>query len=167
MNTIFVIEQGSYSDYHVVGVYSTRENAEKALAIFNGGGYDRPEISEWLLDPHINEINQGLILWRVWMKENGDNSDTQIVELRPLRGGYETNEPFTTFERNDEQFLCGHIWAADSPSATKILNERRTQAIAEGRLTLKGPPDPADIAAAQEAGRAQRSIVEKLLRGER
>ena len=69
-NSIWVIERGEYSDYQstwlrhyyrVVGVFSSRENAERALAeIYGSDPWGRPEISEWPLDPGIDALNEGL-----------------------------------------------------------------------------------------------------------
>jgi len=61
---VYLLTQGAYSDYHVVGVYSTREKADAARAeyvesmareIFDDGQVrlagDEPEVEEMPLDP--------------------------------------------------------------------------------------------------------------------
>jgi len=75
--TIFVIESGEYSDYRVVGIYSTRENAQKALAIMLTEEYspDDAEISEWPLD----QINQGLSPWQVRMRIDGNFASDELL----------------------------------------------------------------------------------------
>lgn len=61
MATIFAIEQGCYSDYRVVGVFSSREKAEQILSIVNRGqDSEAATIAEWELDPGVKEINAGL-----------------------------------------------------------------------------------------------------------
>lgn len=72
MSTIWIIEKGSYSDYRVVGVYSTKEGAELVCARINGE--DRCEsatVAEWPLDPGVEAINQRLAPFTVWMLRDG------------------------------------------------------------------------------------------------
>ena len=60
MKSIWVIEKGSYSDYRVVGVYSTKEGAELVCARINGEeSCALAVVSEWPLDPGVKAINQG------------------------------------------------------------------------------------------------------------
>ena len=50
--TLYVVTEGEYSDYHIVGIYSTKELAEKVKKYHNGL-YDYPDIEEWELDKDI------------------------------------------------------------------------------------------------------------------
>ena len=52
--TLYVVTEGEYSDYHIVGIYSTKEHAEKVKKYYNGL-YDYPDIEEWELDKDIPE----------------------------------------------------------------------------------------------------------------
>lgn len=122
MTSVWVIEDGSYSDYHVVGVFSSKENAEKALAINGIIG----EISEWPLDPGIGELNQGLSPWHVVMNYDGEvTSAKKYIEELPLE------EPRVYRQHNGSRVI-GDVWAEDERHAIKIVNEFRTQAIANG-----------------------------------
>lgn len=57
MKTVWVIEQGSYSDYRVVGVFSSEANAKFiADAINVAESYDKATIAEWSLDPAVDEL---------------------------------------------------------------------------------------------------------------
>jgi len=48
---VYVITQGSYSDYHIVGVKLTREEAERVVALANDEDcYDYAEIEEYDTD---------------------------------------------------------------------------------------------------------------------
>ena len=49
---VYVLTQGKYSDYHIVGIYSTKEKAQELRdAICASGGYwDEPQIEEYELD---------------------------------------------------------------------------------------------------------------------
>lgn len=52
--TLYVVTEGEYSNYHIVGIYSTKELAEKVKKYHNGL-YDYPDIEEWELDKDIPE----------------------------------------------------------------------------------------------------------------
>lgn len=45
----YVLTDGDYSDYHIIAVYSTEDNAKKAQKEFGG------EIEEWILDQYIKD----------------------------------------------------------------------------------------------------------------
>jgi hypothetical protein len=91
MASVFVIEQGSYSDYHVVGVFSTRENAETVLAALKAATesyYDTPGIAEWPLDPAIDALRAGLKRY-TRAHAQGRNGGTHHAHLdRPLRRSF-------------------------------------------------------------------------------
>ena len=72
MKKCWIIEQGCYSDYRVVGIFSTKENAEKQMArIKQDYEYDQPSIEERWLDPGIDELNQGLSQYIVGFDGDG------------------------------------------------------------------------------------------------
>lgn len=49
---VYVLTQGEYSDYHIVGIYSTKEKAQELCdAMRNSGTYwDEPHIEDYELD---------------------------------------------------------------------------------------------------------------------
>ena len=130
MSSIFVIEQGSYSDYHVVGVYSSKQNAEKAILHIESN-YDKPSIAEWPLDPNVEQINQGLMLWMVRMAKDGASSNAER-QKSSYSIGTTSKYQFPHFDARGR--LMAEIWAESSEAAIKIMSERRRQAIAEGKL---------------------------------
>ena len=52
--TVYVVTEGSYSSYHIIGIYSTKEQAEK-IKKYHSGLYDHPDIEEWELNGDIPE----------------------------------------------------------------------------------------------------------------
>ncbi len=142
MKTIWVIEKGSYSDYRVVGVYSTKANAQAMCDRINKDEeYERAEIAEWSLDPGVEAINQGLEVYLVWMLRDGT-----VEKIQRESGGDEfqwaLNENLTVWRRanapaykgkNVQDCLHGRVFAKDEQHAIKIANERRTQLIANGQ----------------------------------
>ncbi len=132
MTKIWVIEQGEYSDYRVVGVYSTRENAEAAQAWLKVGHEDEgytyytPEIVEWELDPGLDEINSGRKPWFCRMCYDGS-----VYDCQPTERSFDTEPPqLIEPSFNRAEFLVATVWATDREHAIKIVNEIRVQMIA-------------------------------------
>ena len=80
VTSIWVVENGEYSDYRVEGVFSTKENANLA-AEFTGG-----EVAQWPLDPAIDELRQGRKVFRVDMAKDGTvkNCSPEAVLIEDL-----------------------------------------------------------------------------------
>ena len=124
MQTIWVVEEGSYSDYRVVGVFSTKENAERVADLVGGS------VAEWPIDPHIDEINQGRIPFRVWMERSGDMA---MVEQEGW-GWFPIDTDIRVLDayKNIPRRISGVIFATDETHAIKIMNEHRARLIAGG-----------------------------------
>ena len=137
--TIFVIEQGSYSDYQVVGVYSTRAAANQvrdALRAAECYG-DSPEVAEWPLNPAVDELRQGLSRFRVVMLIDGTVERCDPSAL----SGYELAGSVQIWRRTQAAYkgkgipdaLMAVVWAKDAEHAIKIANEHRAEMKASGR----------------------------------
>lgn len=133
---VWAIEEGAYSEYHIVGVFSTRENAERILAILNA---DRQvalaELVEWPLDPCIEQLNAGLSQWRVIMLKDGS-----VEKTEHFGGAYGISADFqvsmrSTWRHGDNpkpDCIDPIVWATDESHAVKIVNEHRAAMIASG-----------------------------------
>lgn len=144
MKTIFVVEQGCYSDYRVVGVFSTEEKAKQIAALLNKPEYcDEATVAEWPFDPHVDEINQGLFPFAVLMSYDGtvERCHRSEIESYSLPDGMRVwdraTAPFYKGKKVDNA-VNGSVWAKDSMHAIKIVNEFRVSAIASGELTKEG-----------------------------
>jgi hypothetical protein len=119
MSTIYAVTSGSYSDYSVNAVFSTREMAEEFV---NGDrGYD---IEEWELDtPRDNWT-----IVSVWMDKEGNVIGTPMVQA------HNTDTAGFRFFGSDiispnPSFL--YAVATDSiERAVKVCNEKRAQILA-------------------------------------
>ncbi len=134
MTKIFIIEQGSYSDYRVVGIFSTREKAEVVLNYMKShekSYSDEAEIDEREIDPSIDAINQGLVHYVVTMNlETGD-----VIHIESISDPIIEQED-CVWDRLPSLVARyhGHCWAEDEKHAIKIINERRVQRIAQGGI---------------------------------
>lgn len=130
MKTIYVITHGDYSDYSIMGVFSTKEKAEEFVQDYNASPrlYNgEATIEEYYLDWVETQEPNFCIL----MDVNG-----KLYEEATSREGWFASGP------NDECYgdtKCGpykpDYWmfrmkAKSFEHAVKIANERRTQLIA-------------------------------------
>ena len=121
MSKCWIIEQGCYSDYRVVGIFTTKENAEQALAFLLSDGnnyhYNEPEIVERCLDPCIQGLNEGLTQFGVRITKDG----TAVTVTHAI-------------DAEDFHWTIGsyyNIWARNEAHAIKIASERHVQYLAE------------------------------------
>ena len=139
--SVWVIEKGSYSDYRVVGVYSTEAGARLVCDRINGD--DRhylATVAEWPLDPGVEAINKGLSPFVVWMLRDGT---TEQVWMDTDDFEYTLDDKPTIRRRSTAPInkgkkvvppdcLTARVFAKDEAHAIKIVNEYRTQMIAKG-----------------------------------
>lgn len=129
--TVWVVEDGDYSDYCVIGVYSEEASALQAASMFGG------DVSEWPLDPGVDEINRGLKPYYVAMSRNGGNVSTFQENSLPGEKGYWIYESYGA----RKHILTTSVWATSKDHAIKIVNEKRIQILAAdawkpGQVTL-------------------------------
>jgi len=116
----FLVTEGAYSDYHVLGVFTTKEKAEAFADMFPEG--QRPDIEETSLDA-IDGFPVGRLPYAVKFDREG-NSTAKRTE--PCR----LDE--SCIPRGDGVHMLTSCWATDETHAIKIANERRAMVIAGG-----------------------------------
>jgi hypothetical protein len=127
MKSIYMLSAGDYSDYHVIGLFSSVEKAEEVQKLTGG------DIEEWPQDPWGEQLNQGLSPFQVFMTKEG------VAEYVDLREPFDTPNDFITkaYTRNSGQRvsakLISSVWAEDEAHAVKIVNEKRLQLLALDR----------------------------------
>jgi hypothetical protein len=126
MKTVWLVTNGEYSDFHVVGIFSSKENAE--LVVKTCGG----DVEETPIDPFIEELNQGLFLFWVSMWRDGEAQSVyqESVDGEPVSP--KVVEHFGIRADGGGSRLNGNVWAKDKEHAVKIFNEKRAQMIASG-----------------------------------
>ena len=119
MSTIWGIESGSYSDYQVDAMFSTREKAEAYLSEYVKIIPDA-RLGKWELDPEPPVAIVGIT---VYMAKDGTH---QVGHVRQ----YDSVRHTIGFD----YYWAGNMhWtvATDDPErAVKAVNEKRTQALA-------------------------------------
>lgn len=134
---VYLLTCGEYSDYSIIGVFSSRKLAEKAQKTLGPLYWDPIRIEEWTVNP-INEeqLNAGLKPYRVFMKQNGDADVVGVAvpsELDVIGKVRFTNTRNWWDENDNELLLDMYVMARDEKHAVKIVNEKRAQIIAMNR----------------------------------
>lgn len=138
MKEVWFVEQGEYSDYHVVGVFSSEENAQVIADKINGSdpGYYDATVKKHFLDPAIDELRQGMHLYTIIMAKDGTVEKCEKTEELDR---YHLDEPAEMWRRSrahgnfkGPDCLMGSFWGKDDKQAIKAANERRAQLIASG-----------------------------------
>jgi len=132
-NSLFMVSSGSYSDYSVKGVFSSRDLAENYMQTL--GGMDWNEIEE----VDINSgFQTGLRPFSVRMDLDGNTSQItdQSGQGAYFNGFYARIIPVTRF--NPSPVVAVECWARDEQHAVKIANEQRAMLIAQA----PNPPEP-------------------------
>lgn len=131
MKSIFAIEEGEYSDYHVVGIYDSKEKADTVRDVVGGS------VVEWTLNPGYDEINKGYSVFSIVMLKNGD---VESVNQREI-GSYCMASTFFVWRRTQAPAFKGKgipdalnatVLAKNEKHAIKIANEHRAAMIANG-----------------------------------
>lgn len=141
MKTIWALEDGCYSDYHVIGIFTSKENAEVVQRHVGG------TIAEWPLDPMVHELNKG---YRCWLGEMlHDGTVERMVEWEI--SGYSMNNSIYVWPRSTapayqgkhvQDCLHGTVLAKTRTHAIKIFNEKRAELIAANKFLPLNSPQP-------------------------
>lgn len=121
MTQAFVVTSGSYSDYRIVSVFSSKELATEFMVNSPDGEYN--DIGVYEIDRGIEQIRAGLHRYRLSMRFDGSVGtcylDASAEDL------YLSGKP-------DDLYLYGGVWAEDEQHVVKITSDKRAQLIALG-----------------------------------
>lgn len=137
MKTVYAVSEGSYSDYHVVAVFSSKEKAEEFRRLFPNADYNETE--EYELDPAVvNLAKRGYNAYRIFMLRDGSVERAEVLAM-----DYYHENSTEIFRRSGNPYLIGKgkgtdvlnatVWAKSEKHAIKIVNEKRAQLIALGK----------------------------------
>ena len=157
MTTIYVVTAGCYSAYHICAVYDSKEAADYHAAHLetqDEGPDDGVRVEKYELNPHRQIIADRLKPFRVEVAWNGDTHAVESCALEEVQM-YRACLTLVEAEQSaiDDLYYKGqicdadrhrrymdvpaagqfYVLATDAQHAVKIVNERRTHLIAEGR----------------------------------
>ena len=121
MKTVYILTEGSYSDYRIVATYSTRELAEEAQK-----HCPYSEIEEYDLDALVvPEHPPGHTAWSVTI--NAKTNTIHWTNQQDSLGGYfEPNEKYCEGAgvRGESNYFIVNCWARDKEHAEKIALDK-------------------------------------------
>lgn len=119
---IYVLTTGEYSDYKIVGLFTTKELAEAFMEKFNIDG----TVEEYELDVLDQYTKMEELAFKVLMKKDGTVEHVNITD--------DVNDAINTFVGNNKFRLWCTCFAKDKEHAIKITNEKRLQLIANNKM---------------------------------
>jgi hypothetical protein len=139
MASVFLLWHGEYSSRDVVGVYSTLEAVESAVALM------RPLVAEYMrdsfdiqetdVDVPLPDIRSGLHRWSVFLYDDGnvraqsyDPLSPYDLDPRPTITRLRSSRAFGSDARYYWSVQC---WARDEQHAAKIASDYKAQYVAE------------------------------------
>lgn len=131
--TVWVVEEGEYSDYRVVGVFTSQANADLIASRVGGS------VAEWPLDSAVAELNQGLKIFSVQMQKDGtvDRCNKQEFSACAVGSAGSVNmwrrSQARAYGKDVADVMTASVWAKDEKHAIKIVNEHRAEFIASGK----------------------------------
>jgi hypothetical protein len=122
MKTAYIVTDGEYSDYRIIGVFTKRDKAEACIRNLGSG-----RVEEYPCDPAVVS-KYTYDHWYVRMDVNGDAEEV-ARESNEVKHGYTWWPPY------GDDYVFFHCDARDAEHAVKIANEKRGQLIALGWWT--------------------------------
>ncbi len=119
----YVLTEGSYSDYHIIGVYSTKELAEEAKTLWPDS-----DVESFPLDD-IPEHPPGMCFWHGCAEKHiGDGEPKyRVCKAGPSKASGQVTES----SHGNRLFFRVNFWAVDNDHALKILQDKYHQHMAE------------------------------------
>jgi len=119
METIYILTEGDYSDYHIIGVYSTKELAEKAQFV-----YENSQIEEYTLD-NVPDYPPGMKAWFVFI-DDAKPDELRSHQTTPSAGQIPSEHEYH-FDYMNESGYYVYCWAVDQEHAEKIAVDKYYQ----------------------------------------
>jgi len=137
----WVVERGCYSDYCVLGVFTSRKYADEFAQEANmRESYEKATVAKWPLNPGVAEMAAGMKLWSLTMSFDGTTERIENI----ARADCSASNGLSVWKRTEalhwkgqsvQDAIQGSVWARDEKHAVKIANEFRVRMIVDGKLT--------------------------------
>jgi hypothetical protein len=128
MNKVFVVTSGSYSDYRIDAIFTTRELAQSFIDDFKAHDWRQMDIEEWDLDPNKTHLKQNRKPYFLRINKKGDVTDLEVADSAY---GFEQDIPDAEISYTPNlEWMNIYCFAADDDHAVKIAGEKRSQILA-------------------------------------
>lgn len=132
--TVYVVSSGVYSDYGVNAIFSSRKLAEEFISAAPDPDYNT--IEEYPLNPPTsNLIKRGYSIWQILMLRDGTTERIEKTETKNMTKMshhwlWKRTTAMAFKGKGIPDVLNSMVWAKTEKQAIKIVNEKRTQMIA-------------------------------------
>jgi len=126
LQKVYIVTEGEYSGYHIVGVFSSKRNARMIKNIISNE-CNMVNIEVWSVDKWIKGLNQHKNVYFVRLDKKGN-----VRRVEKETAWYiETEETDKDKYREDINGIYTYVWASTEAEAIKIASERRTKYLIE------------------------------------
>jgi len=128
MNKVFVVTSGTYSDYGIDAIFTTRELAQSFIDAFEANKWHEMDIEEWDLDPNEKHLKQNRKPYFLRINKEGEVTDLEVADSSY---GFKQDIPEAeiSYTANFE-WMNINCFADDENHAIKIAGEKRSQILA-------------------------------------
>jgi hypothetical protein len=131
MDRVYIVTEGSYSDYHIVAVFSTEEQAKAFCAESKGAEFAEYPVDDARWNPGLGEYEFAFDLdGNIKAEEHKAqllNDSGQRLELEQSDNGYLTLEKRHVYNGSDEPRVYITAFSASREKAVKIASEKYTR----------------------------------------
>lgn len=121
---IYVVTSGSYSDYHIDGIFDDKGLAQSFIDSFDiRDSWDKMSIEEW--DLNGGGYKKGLKFYFVRFKPNSSDVENVNLDLDP------DNEICFGIDIGGGFYI--KVWGKDEKHAIKVANEKRAMYLANNQ----------------------------------
>jgi len=120
MKTVFLVTHGSYSDFRVLGAFTSLKKAVLAKKLWAADCIEQYEANAMPPRP------KGMFLWNVEMDEHGNSEAREIISAESVLPAWEVDINGVPVFR---------MWARTESGAVKIANARRQWLLANNLWT--------------------------------
>ena len=118
---VYIVTEGSYDDYHIVAVASTKERAERYKQ-----AYGADESKQWLVDPAFEKLEQNKLRWHVILAR----------EPRDWLAAYpDAYGPSVGYEFFNNEFVHVYYYAETKEDAVEHARQVRQHLLDTGEWT--------------------------------
>ena len=125
---------GSYSDYGIDAIFTTRELAQSFIDAFEAVKWHEMNIEEWDLDPNKTHLKQNRKPYFLKINKKGDVSDLRLADTYGFKHDMPEAEISYTYNLEWMNINC---FADNENHAVKIAGEKRSQILAANLWGVK------------------------------
>ena len=135
MNKVFVVTSGTYSNYGIDAIFTTRELAQSFIDAFKADKWKEMVIEEWDLDPNKIHLKQNRKPYFLQINKKGDVSYLRLVNSSY---GFKQDMPEAKISYTHTlEWMNINCYADDENHAVKIAGEKRSQILAANVWGIK------------------------------